>query len=84
MSFSGFKKGVLATAFLLSSIPTISAQQTQPAPPRSVPVSNIRYDLTFDSTTARDRIIKVAMSFDVGGNGRCSCPCRAGPRAPMR
>src|SRR5215208_1098880 len=50
-----------------------SAQQTTPpttaAPARSVPLNNIRYEITFDSTTARERLIKVLMSFEVGGNG---------------
>jgi predicted metalloprotease with PDZ domain len=69
MSFSGFRNGVLAAALLLSSIPILAAQQAPKPAPRSMPLTNIRYDLTFDSTTARDRIIKVAMSFDVGGNG---------------
>jgi len=47
------------------------AQQVpaKPAPAtRSVPISNIRYEITFDSTTARNRLIGVVMSFDVGGN----------------
>jgi predicted metalloprotease with PDZ domain len=71
MSFSGFRNGVLATALLLPVVSALSAQQNSspPSPPRSVPISNIRYDLTFDSTTARTRTVNVAMSFDVGGNG---------------
>ena len=36
------------------------------APARSAPISNIRYEITFDSTTARNRLIKVMMAFDVG------------------
>ncbi|HZA97835.1 MAG TPA: hypothetical protein VE399_03600, partial [Gemmatimonadales bacterium] len=71
MSFFGSRNSVLAAVFLLLFASSLSAQQNpaQPAAPRSVPISNIRYELTFDSSTARDRIIKVAMSFDVGGNG---------------
>jgi hypothetical protein len=30
---------------------------------RSIPISQIRYDVTFDSTTAESRNIDVAMSF---------------------
>jgi predicted metalloprotease with PDZ domain len=67
----------LRTAFLLVlSGVTIagggSAQQRPPsaaAPtPRSAPISNVRYEVTFDSTTARSRLLKVAMTFDVGAN----------------
>src|SRR5918999_5939064 len=71
MNFVGFRDYVLALALVLPFTSSLLAQQNpaQPGAPRSVPISNIRYDLTFDSTTARDRIVKVAMSFDVGGNG---------------
>jgi predicted metalloprotease with PDZ domain len=41
----------------------------QPAPPRSAPLTNIRYDVTFDSTSATTRTIQVAMTFDVAGPG---------------
>ena len=72
MSFSRFLSGVL-TGILLSTVAAgVQAQQRVapgPAAARSAPITNIRYDLTFDSTTARDRTIKVAMSFDVGGTG---------------
>ena len=63
--------GVLAGLFMLIA-GAGTAQQTAPnaaAPARSAPLSNIRYEITFDSTTARDRLIKVMMSFDVGGTG---------------
>jgi predicted metalloprotease with PDZ domain len=64
-------KKTLLTAALLPFGSALIAQQTAPsaAAPKSVPISNVRYELTFDSTTARDRLIKVAMSFDVGGSG---------------
>ncbi|HEV7365401.1 MAG TPA: PDZ domain-containing protein [Gemmatimonadales bacterium] len=60
--------------YALSWMATVAseAQQKTPAIPaalQSAPISNLRYDLTFDSTTARDRIIKVAASFDVKGDG---------------
>jgi len=59
---------------LLLAVSSAAAQQTTPsaaanAPTRSAPISNIRYEITFDSTTARDRLIKVMMSFDVGSTG---------------
>lgn len=34
---------------------------------RSTPISNIRYTVAFDSTTAENRTIKVAMTFDAAG-----------------
>ncbi|HEX6405934.1 MAG TPA: hypothetical protein VFZ90_01970, partial [Gemmatimonadales bacterium] len=55
------------TGMLMLSASAASAQQT--APVRSAPISNIRYEITFDSTTARSRLIKVMMSFDVGSTG---------------
>ncbi|MFL5461224.1 MAG: PDZ domain-containing protein [Gemmatimonadales bacterium] len=62
------------TGSLLLAVSSAAAQQTTPsapanAPPRSAPISNIRYEITFDSTTARNRLIKVMMSFDVGSTG---------------
>ena len=65
-------KGWVFTGFSLLAASSGAAQQTTPsnaAPTRSAPISNIRYEITFDSTTARDRLIKVMMSFDVGGTG---------------
>jgi predicted metalloprotease with PDZ domain len=55
---------------LCASAGTAAAQRPQAprqaAAPRSAPISNIRYDITFDSATAARRSIQVAMSFDVG------------------
>src|SRR3954468_25011170 len=65
-------KALVFTGFSMLAASSGAAQQTTPssaAPARSAPISNIRYEITFDSTTARDRMIKVAMSFDVGGKG---------------
>ena len=45
------------------------AAQQGAAAPRSAPLTNLRYEIRFDSTTARTRTIKVAMSFDVAGPG---------------
>jgi predicted metalloprotease with PDZ domain len=58
---------ILAAATLPGLLP---AQQKAPAgPPRSAPVSNLRYEVTFDSATAQRNIIAVAVSFDVGDKG---------------
>src|SRR3954468_16685305 len=65
-------KALVFTGFSLLAASSGAAQQTAPssaAPVRSAPVSNIRYEITFDSTTAKDRLIKVVMSFDVGSTG---------------
>ena len=48
---------------------TAASAQTAPAPARSAPLTNLRYEITFDSVTAQSRTIKVAMDFDVGGPG---------------
>jgi predicted metalloprotease with PDZ domain len=62
----------LACALMLIGGPAARAQQKTtpaPAPAQSAPITNLRYELTFDSATARQRTIRVAMSFDVGGQG---------------
>src|SRR4051812_44916972 len=72
MSFRGSFAGMLAGVLMLIAGAGAAQQTTPPttaAPARSVPLNNIRYEITFDSTTARERMIKVMMSFDVGGNG---------------
>jgi predicted metalloprotease with PDZ domain len=43
--------------------------QKAPAAPQSAPLTNLRYEITFDSTTAQTRTLKVAMRFDVAGPG---------------
>jgi predicted metalloprotease with PDZ domain len=43
--------------------------QKAPAVAQSAPLANLRYEITFDSTTAETRTLKVAMSFDVAGPG---------------
>jgi predicted metalloprotease with PDZ domain len=62
-------RSILISALILIAGPAETQQKTPPAsePARSAPISNVRYELTFDSTTARRRMIQVAMSFDVGG-----------------
>jgi predicted metalloprotease with PDZ domain len=58
--------GALATMAFASSQ---AAAQGAPAGAQSAPLSNLRYEITFDSATAEKRTLKVAMSFDVAGPG---------------
>jgi predicted metalloprotease with PDZ domain len=48
---------------------TAAWAQTAPVPARSAPITNLRYEVTFDSTTAQTRTIKVGVDFDVAGPG---------------
>jgi predicted metalloprotease with PDZ domain len=59
----------LYSIVLASLLAGSAAAQTAPTPPRSAPISNLRYDVTFDSMTAATRTIKVQLSFDVAGPG---------------
>ncbi|HEY3011139.1 MAG TPA: PDZ domain-containing protein [Gemmatimonadales bacterium] len=71
MSFAGVL-GTRTGGLLLCLATVLNAQEktaAAPAATRSAPITNLHYQLTFDSSTARDRIIKVAMAFDVDGNG---------------
>jgi predicted metalloprotease with PDZ domain len=71
MSSRPFQRGALTCALLVALVPAAQAQQKTAAPPaiRSAPITNVRYDITFDSTTASRRTIQVAMSFEVAGPG---------------
>jgi predicted metalloprotease with PDZ domain len=61
----------LALAALAVAGPSASPADAQKALPtaQSAPLANLRYEITFDSTTAETRTLKVAMSFDVAGPG---------------
>jgi len=61
----------MAAILAATTLPTLlGAQQQAPAAAaRSIPVSNLRYEITFDSATARRHIIAVAVNFDVRDNG---------------
>jgi predicted metalloprotease with PDZ domain len=61
----------MAAILAAATVPTLlGAQQQAPAAAvHSVPVSNLRYEITFDSATARRHIIAVAVNFDVGDKG---------------
>ncbi len=57
---------------LLSTAPLAAQKTATPAAPaalRSAPLSNLRYDVTFDSAGAARRTIKVGFAADVGGTG---------------
>ncbi len=55
----------------LSHRPALAQKPPAPkaAPTQSAPLTNLRYEITFDSTTAATRVLKVAMTFDVAGPG---------------
>jgi predicted metalloprotease with PDZ domain len=68
-----------AAALLLLCTTPLAAQRPAPpvpaakppaaAAPRSAPLANLRYDVTFDSASASRRTIKVGLAFDVAGPG---------------
>lgn len=58
---------VIRPLFVLAVLGTTAGAQTTAL--RSVPLSNIRYDVTFDSATAIERNIGVSMSFSVSQPG---------------
>ena len=59
--------GALAVAAVA---PALAAQRIAvTTAPVSAPIANVRYGVTFDSTTSRSRLLKVTMSFDVTGTG---------------
>src|SRR5829696_8386943 len=67
---------VATTALMIGALPPAVAQAQRPgassaaaAPVRSAPIANVRYEITFDSTTAESRTLKMAMTFDVAGPG---------------
>ncbi len=68
---------VVAVIAVLLTVPgsTADAQARRGQPPAaqpavvegvSAPITNVRYTVTYDRVTARDRVIHVAMTFDVG------------------
>jgi predicted metalloprotease with PDZ domain len=59
-----------ALALLLLSAPTrVWGQAAPAAPPRSAPLTNLRYEVAYDSAAAQNRSIAVTMNFDVTGPG---------------
>ena len=72
MSFAaGFALAALGSATRLGAQPRRAtppaAQSPAPADPMSAPISSVRYTVTYNGVTARDRMIQVAMTFDVAG-----------------
>jgi predicted metalloprotease with PDZ domain len=66
------KAGAGTIAFLMTLAGVAQGQRAGPAPAaplRSAPLTNLRYEITFDSTLALERTIKVAATFDVSGPG---------------
>jgi predicted metalloprotease with PDZ domain len=61
----------LGVAALMFASSHLSGQATTPRPATtsSANITNVRYELTFDATTAATRTVKVAMTFDVDGAG---------------
>jgi predicted metalloprotease with PDZ domain len=59
----------LAAFAIVGPSARVAVAQKAPAAAQSAPLANLRYEITFDSTTAESRTLKVAMSFDVAGPG---------------
>jgi predicted metalloprotease with PDZ domain len=47
----------------------VASQETASLAARSAPISNVRYEITFDRAAAAARRLRVATSFDVDGQG---------------
>ena len=60
--------GLVSGLALAAWLPA-TAQGPSKFPTQSAPISNISYDVTFDSTTAAQRTIKVTMTFTSSGSG---------------
>lgn len=72
MRFVRLLPAVLSCGLVVTLTPGVRAQGKKtaaPPAPLSAPITNLRYDLTFDSATARQRSIRVALSFEVAGPG---------------
>jgi predicted metalloprotease with PDZ domain len=54
---------------MLTLLAAGSLPAQQPAPAAGPPVSNIRYEIRFDSATAADRSVRIGMRFEVGRAG---------------
>ena len=60
------KRSLLAVAMVAPQV--LIAQAGPATPDRSAPLSNIRYEVTFDAARARTRALHVVMTFDVGAD----------------
>ncbi|HYC31587.1 MAG TPA: PDZ domain-containing protein [Gemmatimonadales bacterium] len=63
---SAILAGVLASGNMLAQQ---RAATPAPAAARSAPVTDLRYEVTFDSATAARRTLKVSLTFNVAGPG---------------
>jgi predicted metalloprotease with PDZ domain len=63
MKFQVIATATFAIAFSSATAASSGAQATGDSQPKSAPISDIRYDITFDSTTALRRTLGVTMSF---------------------
>jgi predicted metalloprotease with PDZ domain len=62
------QSGTIAALALTVGATLASPLSAQQRPLVSAPVSDVRYDVTFDSASAASRTLRVAMSFDVAGS----------------
>ena len=70
-SIAPLRAAVMFAAACLAPASALAQRQAPapPAAPRSAPLGNIRYEVTFDSASALQRTLKVAVTVDVGGPG---------------
>jgi predicted metalloprotease with PDZ domain len=70
LSLRSFAAAASVALVLPSTIVGAQAAASGTATPvQSAPISGVRYEVTFDPTTARTRTLRVGMTFDVGGQG---------------
>src|SRR4051794_18250589 len=61
--------GTAAALILVGTATPLRGQAALPVTPRSAPLTNLRYEVAYDSAAAQKRSIAVTMSFDVAGPG---------------
>ena len=59
----------LPLSVAIAAFLAVAATNTQAQAPRSVPISNVRYEVKFDTATAQSRTIGVAMRFSASKAG---------------
>ena len=70
LSLRSFAAAASVALVLPSTIVGAQAAASGTATPvQSAPISGVRYEVTFDATTARARTLRIGMTFDVGGPG---------------
>src|SRR5688572_7079771 len=63
------QSALIVTLALAASAPVVAQPRPAASNDQSAAISDVRYDVTFDATTARTRTLKVAMTFAVDGQG---------------